>query len=102
MVILDTNVISDAMAASRNSNVSRWLSVQSSEQLFTTTISLAEILYGIELLPSGKRRTGLLASAETMFARLFANRILTFDERAARAFPPLAGDRRLRGRPITL
>jgi toxin FitB len=102
MIILDTNVISEAMSSSPNTNVSRWLSSQPTSQLFTTTISVAEILYGIELLPAGKRRSGLLATAESMFAKLFSTRLLAFDDPAARAFAPIAVHRRSRGRPITL
>jgi predicted nucleic acid-binding protein len=102
MIILDTTVISEAMSPSPNSDVSTWLSTQPTSQLFTTTISLAEILYGIELLPAGKRRGGLLLTAETTFPKLFAGRILSFDEGAARAFARIAIHRRSRGRPITL
>lgn len=102
MIILDTNVISEAMSSAPNSHVSQWLSTQNTSLLFTTTISLAEILYGIELLPAGKRRSGLLLTAENTFPRLFAGRILTFDEAAARAFATVAAHRRSRGRPITL
>jgi predicted nucleic acid-binding protein len=102
MIILDTNVISEAMSSAPNTNLSRWLSGQLTSQLFTTAISLAEILYGIELLPIGKRRSGLFVTAESMFAKLFAGRILTFDAPAARAFAPIAVNRRSGGRPITL
>ena len=102
MLILDTNVISEAMASAPNKNVSRWISSQVAADLFTTTISLAEILYGIELLPQGKRRSALLSSAELMFVRLFSGRVLMFDELAAGAFPSIAIDRRRKGRPITL
>ncbi len=102
MIILDTNVISEAMLPVPNSNVREWLSAQPSQQLFTTTVSLAEILYGLEILPLGKRRAGLSAAAETMFATLFAQRILVFDGLSARAFPPIAAGRRLRGRPISV
>jgi predicted nucleic acid-binding protein len=102
MIILDTNVISEAMSSAPNTNLSRWLSGQLTSQLFTTAISLAEILYGIELLPIGKRRSGLFVTAESMFAKLFAGRILTFDDPAARAFAPIAVNRRSGGRPITL
>ncbi len=102
MTILDTNVISEAMSSAPNQKVSHWIALQPGEQLFTTTISLAEIFYGIELLPTGKRRTGLLVTAETMFTKLFAGRVLVFDNLAARAFATIAVDRRLRGRPITL
>ena len=102
MIVLDTNVISEAMSSSPNRSVSRWLSAQMAVELFTTSISLAEILYGIELLPPGKRRNALLVSAEAMFIRLFSGRVLVFDEPAARAFPSIAVDRRLQGRPISL
>ncbi len=102
MIILDTNVISEAMSPSPNAKLLRWLSNQTTSLLFTTTISLAEILYGIELLPPGKRRSGLLVTAENTFPKLFAARILAFDEAAARAFAPIAAHRRSRGRPITI
>lgn len=53
-------------------------------------------------MPAGKRRSGLLTAAETMFARFFVGRILTFDDHAARSFAPIAVARRQHGRPITL
>ena len=102
MTVLDTNVISEAMLPIPDAKVRSWLSAQPSQQMFTTTVSLAEILYGLEILPLGKRRAGLSATAETMFATLFAQRILVFDGPAARAFPSIAAGRRLRGRPISV
>ena len=102
MIVLDTNVISEAMSSSMNPAVSRWLSAHPTSTLFTTTISLAEILYGIEMLPKGKRRDGLLLVAEDMFIKLFAQRVLAFNESAARAFAPIAVNRRLSGRPIAI
>jgi predicted nucleic acid-binding protein len=102
MIVLDTNVLSEAMSSSPNPAVRKWLAAQSSHQLFTTSISMAEILQGIELLPQGKRRAGLLAAAQTMFSELFQGHILPFHEDAARAFAPIAVHRRARGRPISL
>ncbi|MGA9471963.1 MAG: type II toxin-antitoxin system VapC family toxin [Terriglobales bacterium] len=102
MIVLDTNVISEAMLPAPNGKVRQWLSAQPSQQLFTSTVSLAEILYGLEILPLGKRRAALSAIAETMFATLFAQRILVFDPLAAREFPAIAAGRRLRGRPISV
>ena len=102
MIVLDTNVISEAMLPLPNANVRQWLSAQPSQHLFTTAVSLAEILYGIEILPLGKRRAGLLSAAETMFANLFAQRILGFDAPSARAFPAIAAGRRLQGRPMSV
>lgn len=102
MIVLDTNILSEIMSASTHPSVYQWTSQQPNELLYTTTISMAEIFQGIELLPVGKRRTGLLSAAESMFTALFPGRILSFDEGAARAFAPIAIDRRKRGRPISL
>jgi predicted nucleic acid-binding protein len=81
--------------------VQTWWSQQAKGgELHITTITVAEILLGIELLPQGKRRASLLAGAERMFVRVFGGRILSFDEDAARAFAQVAANRRGKGRPI--
>jgi toxin FitB len=100
MLILDTNVISEIMKASPSFRVMEWWSQQQPGELFTTTISVAEILYGIEILPKGKRRDSLRAEAEVVFTQDFAGRTLPFDEEAARAFAEIAAGRRAEGRPI--
>jgi predicted nucleic acid-binding protein len=102
MIVLDTNVLSEVMAASPDPPVYQWLSQQANEQLYTTAISMAEIFQGIELLPAGKRRAGLLHAAQSMFAALFPGRVLPFDADAALSFAPIAVERRKRGRPISL
>jgi predicted nucleic acid-binding protein len=73
---------------------------RSADEFFLTTITLAEILYGIELLPRGKRREKLLAEAEAMFREDFLGHILPFDEEAARAFAEIAATRRSQGSSI--
>jgi len=101
MLILDTNVISEPMQPRPDSRVLSWWSHQrKSGELFITTITIAEILYGIALLPKGKRRDKLMAEAEATFAEDFAGRILSFDEDAARALAEIAATRRAQGRPI--
>jgi len=102
MIILDTNVLSEAMSPVPDPSVYQWLSQQANDELYTTAISMAEIFQGIELLPPGKRRTGLLAAARSVLTSLFAGRVLPFDEGAAIAFAVIAVDRRKRGRPISL
>jgi toxin FitB len=64
-------------------------------------ITQAEILYGLELLPKGKRRSTLQSAAEAMFAEEFVGRILPFDGDAALLFPQIACARRAVGRPVT-
>lgn len=100
ITILDTNVVSEPMQPLPSATVAAWLSQQPSGALFITTVTVAEILYGIELLPQGKRRAALLAGAELMFGKVLAGRILPFDENAARAFSGIAASRRVQGRPI--
>lgn len=101
MTILDTNVVSEVMLSSPANRVLNWFSrMRAADELFITTITIAEVLYGIELLPAGKRRDRLRADAENMFAEDYAARILAFDELAARSFARIAGSRRRIGRPI--
>ncbi len=101
ITILDTNVVSEPMRPSPSRAVLDWLS-ESHEggPPFVTTITVAEILFGIELLPGGKRRDQMLAQAEAAFAEDFVGRVLPFDEDAARAFPGIAVRRRAQGKPI--
>jgi predicted nucleic acid-binding protein len=101
MIILDTNVLSELMRPTPSSRVVAWIAKQPAAQLFTTSITEAEIFYGLELLTKGKRREGLLAAAEAMFAEDLAGRVVGFDSDAARAFSTIAAHRRALGRPIT-
>ena len=101
MTILDTNVLSEVMAASPSEAALAWISNRRLvDPLFITTITVAEILYGIEILAPGRRREKLRAEAEAMFSEDFAGQILVFDEQAARSLSQIAAERRRRGRPM--
>jgi predicted nucleic acid-binding protein len=101
MIVLDTNVLSEALLPSPDAAVMRWIDAQDSEQVFTTAITQAEILYGLEILPPGKRRTRLQAAVENLFAAEFAGRIWPFDDEAARVFPKIVSHRQAIGRPVS-
>ncbi len=101
MIILDTNVVSELMRPVYASAISHSLSKYSADELHSTSITLAEILYGIELLPAGKRKSELLAGAERLFRVVLDGRILPFDESAAQDFSRVAAGRRAAGRPIS-
>ncbi len=101
MTILDTNVISELMRPGPNAMVVRWMATQNSDDLHITSVTMGEVLYGIELLPSGKRQESLRAGAERLFRVVFAERVLSFEARAAREFSMIASTRRRRGRPIS-
>jgi toxin FitB len=101
MIILDTNVLSELMRPTPSPRVATWVARQPAAELFTTSITEAEIFYGIELLTKSKRREGLLAAAEAMFAEDLAGRIFGFESDAARIFSTIAAHRRALGRPIS-
>jgi predicted nucleic acid-binding protein len=97
MIVLDTNVLSETFKPSPSKAVLRWLATQEPLEVFTTTITQAELLYGIELLPAGRRRGRLSTAINDVFAEEFHGRILPFDEGAARVFPRIVAGRRALG-----
>src|ERR1700690_1521191 len=101
MIILDTNVLSELMRPKPAARVMAWVAKHPATELFTTSINEAEIFYGIELLPRGKRREALLALAEATFAEALAGRVLGFESDAARIFSKMGASRCLAGRPIS-
>jgi predicted nucleic acid-binding protein len=101
VIVLDTNVLSEALKPLPSPVVLGWLAAKQPLSVFTTTITEAEVLYGVETLPPGKRRLRLRAAVEKTFAEEFAGRILPFDEDAARAFATIVAARDRAGRPIS-
>ena len=89
MILLDTNVISEAMKPAPHEGVRRWLDEQAAETLYLSTITLAELGFGIVVLPAGARRNKLAAMFEGVTS-LFVDRILPFDDNAARRYGDLA------------
>ena len=101
MIVLDTNVLSEEMKPVPVPAVHNWLSRQNPLDLYTTAVTEAEIVYGITILPDGRRKRELEIAAQAIFA-LFAGRILPFDRAAAREFALIVADRRRAGRPIEI
>lgn len=101
MIILDTNVLSEVLRPAPAPSVIDWLSRQASTSLFVTTVTQAEILYGIAILDPGRRRDDLQSAAVAMFADDFSGRVIGFDVDAAPAFAAIAAERRQLGRPIS-
>ena len=89
MILLDTNVISEAMKPQMHPSVRDWPDAQAAETLFLTSITVAELLFGIGALPDGKRKDNLEAALEGVMD-LFGSRILPFDTNAARRYADLA------------
>ncbi|HVH48192.1 MAG TPA: type II toxin-antitoxin system VapC family toxin [Labilithrix sp.] len=101
MIVLDTNVLSELMKPTPASKVMRWSSAQPTSSLYITSITQAEILYGIHLLPAGKRRGAIEAAADAMFHEDFGGRVLALRADAATLYARIASDRRRAGRPIS-
>jgi predicted nucleic acid-binding protein len=101
MTILDTNVLSEIMKPRPATKVVDWMAAQPAASLYTTSITQAEILHGLMLLPPGRRRSALEAAATSMFAEDFGGRILGFGSDAAPTYAQIASDRRRGGRPIS-
>lgn len=100
MTILDTNVVSELMRPAPEPSVLDWFNLLSAEDSHLTSITVAEILLGIELLPPGKRRDVLRTGAERTLA-VFADQVLAFDDRAAHAFSLVSSTRRRQGKPMS-
>ena len=100
MIILDTNVVSELMLPSPAAGVVGWIGRQAANDLYLSTISEAELRYGVAVLPPGQRRDRLTTAMEGMLGEDFAGRILPFDRSAARAYAVIAAERRAAGHPI--
>ncbi len=100
MIIFDTNTVSEALKPEPSPTVEGWVAAQSPADLFITTITQAEILYGIEVMAPGRRKHRLAEAAEGIFTHDFQGRILTFDQSAARHFAKIVAARETMGRPI--
>lgn len=101
MIVLDTNVVSELMRREPDPRVMTWIARQPMAGVFTTTLTQAEIYYGLALLPEGRRRDDLLAAARAMFEVDLAGRVLPFDSDAASAYPGIAAGRKQDDKPIS-
>jgi toxin FitB len=97
MILLDTNVVSEAMKPEPHPSVRDWLDEQAAETLYLSSVSIAELMFGIGALPKGKRKDRLTAALDGVL-ELFADRILSFDTEAARRYADLVVRARAAGK----
>lgn len=100
-VLLDTNVLSELMRPQPSEIVLAWFAQQKSTEFYTSTITQAELLLGVALLPEGKRRDAVAGAVEQMFEQDFIDRCLPFDEFAAHEYAALVATRTKLGMPIS-
>jgi predicted nucleic acid-binding protein len=99
VIVLDTNVVSEAMRPEPHAAVINWLNAQVAETLHLSSVTLAELLFGIRVLPAGTKR-GRLAGAFDSLMVLFPARVLPFDQHAARLYADMTVTARVAGRPL--
>ena len=97
MIVLDTNVVSEAMKPEPHPAVQAWLNDQAAETLYLSSVTLAELLFGIAVLPAGKRKEMLAQTLDGLMG-LFRDRVLPFDIDAARHYAELSMTARTGGR----
>ena len=102
MMLLDTNILSEMMRPSPDANVISWLNQQDSQTLFVCSISIAEICYGLYILPKGKRKQQLQHRFDRFINQAFQFRLLYFDQHAASTYGDIMGEAKLTGHPMSI
>jgi toxin FitB len=101
-LLVDTNVVSEMMHPQMHPAIGRWLDRMESDKLFLASTSLAELRFGVAILPPGRRKKNLSSTLDHLLASLFHGRILAFDATAAEQFGMIVSRARLHGRPIEM
>ncbi len=101
MILLDTNVLSEAMRVEPDGRVMRWLDGHPPSVLFLSAVTVDEILFGIEILPAGRKRVRL-GRAFSKIVDGFSERVVPFDVQAAAESARLRAKRRRAGSPMSL
>ncbi|MBV8802318.1 MAG: type II toxin-antitoxin system VapC family toxin [Gammaproteobacteria bacterium] len=102
MIILDTNIISELMKSSPSIKMIDWLNKQDATQLYITTITIAEISYGLNALPPSRKRQMLEDSFNHAIHDAFKHRIVQFTESAAHVYGKIMAGRKELGRPMSV
>ena len=102
MLILDTNVVSELMRTEPDRRVVIWLDRQPPLEVHITAPTVAEISFGIERLPTGRRQRDLEGLFRQTIERSFSDRIIPFDREAAAAYGSIMARRQAAGRPMSV
>lgn len=101
MYLLDTNILSELMRPKPNMDVVNWLDNQFANELYISTITIAEIYLGIALLPDGKRKSAFMRAADFTLKDFSTNQ-LDFTEKSAFKYADIVSKRTKVGRPISI
>jgi len=100
MIVLDTNVLSEPLKTRPDLKVLAWLDAQAAETLYMSTISYAELRFGVLKMPDGKRRNDLAAQIDRAL-ELFKDRMLEFNVKAAEQLAQIGARCKEIGKPAT-
>ena len=100
MIILDTNIISELTRQAPEPRVVSWLDSLPAEEVGTTAVTAAELLYGVARIPAGRRKRELAAAVRGLLGDELRDRILPFDEHCASGYADIVCGRETLGRPI--
>jgi toxin FitB len=102
MILVDTNVLSAMMRVAIEPAVERWFDTQPPESVWTTTITIFEIRFGLALLAPGHRRDRLYDAFDRAIDEVLSGRVLPFDRTAAEIAAAIAARQRQIGRPVEI
>lgn len=102
MILLDTNVLSAMMRRADEPVVERWLDEQPIDSVWTTTVTVFEVRFGIELLPLSRHRDRLDDALARAVDEVLDGRVLPFDRPAAQAAGAIAARQQRKGRPVEI
>jgi predicted nucleic acid-binding protein len=102
MILLDTNIIFEMMRKEPSEIVANWLDTLDVTKLFISTITIAEIAYGIHALPIGNRQRLIEDSFNKTIMAAFMHRVIPFDENAAYNYGKIMAKRKSLGRPLSV
>ncbi|MEF3367291.1 type II toxin-antitoxin system VapC family toxin [Methylocystis sp. 9N] len=102
MILLDTNVVSEMMKPTGDAKARGWMDSHAEIDFYLATPIIAELRFGLALLPSGRKKEALTRACQSIEEEIFAGRILPFDQRAAHAFARLRAKRQTLGKPLNV
>ena len=100
MIVVDTNVISEVLKPHPDELVQRWLQSEPIDNVYVTSITKAELLYGLALLPDGRRKEALASAIQRFFFERVAHPVIAFSDEDVLHYAPISAYRRRIGRPI--
>lgn len=102
MIVLDTNILSALMQRRADPTVVAWLDELPADSIWTTSITVLEIRFGLLLLADGRRRRQLEHAFSAVLDDDFEGRVLPVDATSAQAAAVIAAGQRRRGRPVEI